>query len=817
MTPEPKMSPNLRMFALAAIAAASDIEAKDDAAEAAFLREQLQAVERTGNWARVLANYVRQPDSIDDALLALADSMQLRAVEVLAIALAASVETDFMSGRAIAYVQAPIGGSRPTLGLAGTAFAPICDPDVPAVESLLTGAAVRSGLLALLNEGAPAAERPLAVPLALCLALRGQDFGWPGAALGQAPASVSELTPTLRCDAERHAIALQGGTARGLVVRSNSPSEGRSIAAAVAEALGRRPLFLENNSPQAGLAPFLLLRGFTPVYCLDLAPGERKSIEPLTYYTGPMLAVCGPDGSVDFGGEPAVNWPIGVPSRDERRELWTTATGNPTLAERLAKNHRHSCGRINHLGRLARHCAIRDGRQDIQAADVLAASWIGESAGLDALAQPLPDAVSPEALVTTPSLRLDLDRLHLRCLARDGLADTLGISASTRYRPGVRALFTGASGTGKTLAAGWLASRLGLPLYRVDLASITSKYIGETEKNLAQLMARAEHAEVVLLFDEADSLFARRTEVRDSNDRFANAQTNYLLQRIETFDGIALLTANSRARFDTAFARRLDAVIEFPPPGPQERRAIWQSHLGDRHGIDRADINRLAVAADLCGGHIRNAVLAAAVLAQAADGVLHRRHRRRHDPRRLDDQAGRIRSVAPLSADRLRLRRAGVADRRRSLGRQPRAVQPRAGQPRLHRRQLRQSRHAGAERHGVAKDRLRHGRRSVLEGAGGRGAGVRRVASVRRRQPRRRVGLERRRLEHAEHDVPLPRRLHGRRGSGTGARSAPLRYDLSGTLHGHAAEQRGRLSHRLADQFRRGVEGQAARHPWIGG
>src|SRR5207302_11471594 len=144
-----------------------------------------------------------------------------------------------------------------------------------------------------------------------------------------------------------------------------------------------------------------------------------------------------------------------------------------------------------------------------------------------------------------------------------------------RYRPGVRALFLGPSGTGKTLAAGWLATQLGLPLFRVDLASITSKYIGETEKNLSQLLARAEHAEVVLLFDEADSLFGKRTDVKDSNDRFANAQTNYLLQRIETFDGIALLTSNSRSRFDAAFSRRLDLIIEFPMPGPEERRAAW--------------------------------------------------------------------------------------------------------------------------------------------------------------------------------------------------------------------------------------------------
>jgi SpoVK/Ycf46/Vps4 family AAA+-type ATPase len=224
----------------------------------------------------------------------------------------------------------------------------------------------------------------------------------------------------------------------------------------------------------------------------------------------------------------------------------------------------------------------------------------------------VPDA----ALVAPPAHRADLEGLLARCRARDALVDDLGPAARTRYHPGVRALFVGPSGTGKTLAVSWLASRLGVPLYRVDLASITSKYIGETEKNLAQLIARAEHAEIALLFDEADSLFGKRTDVKDSNDRFANAQTNYLLQRIETFEGIAILTSNSRARFDSAFSRRLDAIIDFPSPGPEERHALWLAHLGDAHALSTSDINQLAATADLAGGHIRNAVFAAATAAR---------------------------------------------------------------------------------------------------------------------------------------------------------------------------------------------------------
>ena len=263
--------------------------------------------------------------------------------------------------------------------------------------------------------------------------------------------------------------------------------------------------------------------------------------------------------------------------------------------------------------------AVADVPATLQSAAARAANGLrdGASGELGSLAQLVRDAVDDDALVAPPELHEALRALEHRCLRRDGLADALGPAARTRYRPGVRALFVGASGTGKTLAGAWLATRLGLPLYRVDLAAVSSKYIGETEKNLAQLFARAEHAEVVLLFDEADSLFGKRTEVKEANDRFANQQTNYLLQRIESFDGIALLTSNSRARFDSAFTRRLDAIIEFPSPGPQARRDLWLAHLGAHHTLDAAQLNRVAALCDLAGGHIRSATLAAAA---GADG-----------------------------------------------------------------------------------------------------------------------------------------------------------------------------------------------------
>jgi hypothetical protein len=614
---------SLRDIALAALAATALVESggSSELAELRFLRERLERHGRLpGGWATALRHHARAPADQDLPLLALAAVLGLNRVEVLAVALAAAVEDDMLVGRAIARLQAPVGGSRPMVGLLATAFADAAPRDVRAIDALLTGAAVRSGLLALPADGAPMPERYVRVPSHICHALAGRDDTAAGATIGLEPGGGVLLPPSILREVERHARGLAGAPGQTLVVRSGSRAEGRAAAAAVAHAMGRRPLFIEGEPP-AALAPWLVLRNLVPVHCLELAPGERKVLPALSHGVAPAIVVCGPDGGVESVAGSTVSWSVPVPPREERAVLWATALGpaiDPSVAPRLAREYRHASGRIAQLGRLIRRTMANTGRGEPSLADLAAAAWAGEGSGLDALAQPLPAPIPDDALVMTPSLRRELETLLLRCRARDELVTGLGASAVTRYHPGVRALFVGASGTGKTLAAGWLATRLALPLYRVDLASITSKYIGDTEKNLAQLLARAEQAEVVLLFDEADALFGKRTDVKDSNDRFANAQTNYLLQRIESYDGITLLTSNSRSRFDSAFSRRLDVVIEFPLPGPEERRALWLSHLGTTHRLTLREVNQLAARVDFAGGHVRNVVLMAAVLAQTA-------------------------------------------------------------------------------------------------------------------------------------------------------------------------------------------------------
>lgn len=549
------------------------------------------------------------PPEPDQLLHALARALRLQPLELLAVALACAVETDAMTGRVIAWLQNPVGTSRPSVGLV-LAVAQALGLD-GAMAALLEGRARDNSLLMLESDldtsRRPLPEQTLHVPLPLVLALHAGASRWPGVQLVE-PGQHSAVD-SLRAAAARHAHALRPGGA--LVIRSGHPGEARSAAALVAEALGMRAALFEQE-PAKGAGLWLAITGAVPVLYLELAPGETRKLPNLAGYHGPLLVACGPDGSVAQDEGTVASWQVPLPHAAERTALWASHTGDAALARRLGEQHRYDATRIHLLARSARHAASLEGTEAVAARHVSLAARRGLAADLGTLAELLSEDIDDGALIIPAALRVALLALRQRCELRESLADHLGPSARTRYKPGVRALFVGPSGTGKTLAAGWLATRLGLPLYRVDIAAVTSKYIGETEKNLSQLFARAEHAEVVLLFDEADSLFGKRTEVKESNDRFANTQTNYLLQRIESFEGIALLTSNSRSRFDSAFTRRLDAILEFPQPSPEERRALWVGHLGEAHTLSSADLNRLAAACDLAGGHIRNAVLAAA-------------------------------------------------------------------------------------------------------------------------------------------------------------------------------------------------------------
>jgi SpoVK/Ycf46/Vps4 family AAA+-type ATPase len=222
-----------------------------------------------------------------------------------------------------------------------------------------------------------------------------------------------------------------------------------------------------------------------------------------------------------------------------------------------------------------------------------------------------------------------------RVLADWGFARKLSLGR------GVSALFAGPSGTGKTMAAEILAAELGLDLYRIDLAGVVSKYIGETEKNLDRVFAAAEDAGAILFFDEADALFGKRSEVRDSHDRYANIEISYLLQKMEDYEGIAILATNLRQNLDDAFVRRLAFTVHFPFPDEASRRRIWAGVWpAETPRAPDLDLDLLARQFKLSGGGIHNAALAAAFLAASDGGMVTMAHVL-HAIRREQQKAGK--------------------------------------------------------------------------------------------------------------------------------------------------------------------------------
>jgi SpoVK/Ycf46/Vps4 family AAA+-type ATPase len=239
--------------------------------------------------------------------------------------------------------------------------------------------------------------------------------------------------------------------------------------------------------------------------------------------------------------------------------------------------------------------------------------------------------IHPEAdwsqLVLPELLMAQLQDAANRLFLQSRVLDDWHFLKGRRGARGVRMLFSGPPGTGKTLSAEVMAKSLGVDLLQVDLSRVVSKWIGETEKNLAEIFLTAESTKAVLFFDEADALFGKRTEVSDAHDRYANLETAYLLSRLERYDGLAILATNYRQNIDSAFSRRLEFIIEFEEPGVNERLTLWQCHIPSLAPLqDDVNLNELAALYPIVGGHIRNAAVAAAFLAAQDDGGIKQQH-----------------------------------------------------------------------------------------------------------------------------------------------------------------------------------------------
>jgi hypothetical protein len=538
----------------------------------------------------------------------LADRLGLTPGERLAAALLYAVEADPGVARAVAQVQTPVAGARCMAGLLTTILA----REGLTVSGLWAGKAARAGLLVWGEEDVPLPERTIHMPPWLVAAFGGELAPPPG---------VSEpLQPRVHVpeSAEREVGRLgellvtseRAGRQPVLVIRGQCPAEVEHLAGLAARAAARVPCRLE-AADAPGLGVWLAVTGRMPIVAREAAPGEPIDPGLADRLETPLVLATASEGQV-VTARPVLEWRASIPNVEERRELWRGWGLAPALADEVAARYRQSSGRIAEIGRAL-------GAQAPTASFDSVAAVMAQGGGrIDALARLSNAKVGREDIVLPAELSGALDRLRDRILMRNGLADGLGPTLSARYRPGVRALFTGESGTGKTLAAHWLAAQAGLPLYRVDLSAMTSKWIGETEKNISTLLDTAEQGDVLLFFDEADALFGSRTEVSDAHDRYANSQTNFLLQRIEDYTGVAILATNGRDRFDPAFARRLDMVLEFPLPDAAARRELWDRHLGPDKGVEERWLDAVAGTVDLAGGHIRNVVLAAAARARAA-------------------------------------------------------------------------------------------------------------------------------------------------------------------------------------------------------
>lgn len=332
-----------------------------------------------------------------------------------------------------------------------------------------------------------------------------------------------------------------------------------------------------------------------------------------------------------------------VPPVPARQRLWAQYVDSvaPAELDELAGKFRFTPGQIARAYNTAADLATSRG-EVITLADLYAGAQAHSSLRLGDMARRIIPRYEWDDLVLPPDQLAQLREIRERAQYAYRVQDEWGYGRKVAPAAGVSALFAGESGTGKTMSAEVIAQDLGLVMYKIDLSSVVSKYIGETEKNLSVIFEEAQASNAILFFDEADALFGKRSEVKDAHDRYANIEIAYLLQRIETYDGIAILATNLRQNLDEAFTRRLDFVIDYPFPDTEYRLRIWQRHFPPEAPLSKdVDLGLVAARYRLAGGNIRNAALASAYLAAADGGVINMSHIR-HAVRREHQKMGRL-------------------------------------------------------------------------------------------------------------------------------------------------------------------------------
>jgi hypothetical protein len=563
----------------------------------------------------------------DVRLRRLARDFRLDAVDVELLLIALAPDLDGRFERFYGYLNDDVTRRRATVGLAlelcGIAMS--SGPDRARLGP--AGALVDGGLLLVEDDDRPVLTRALRVPDRVTAHLLGDDtpVGPVADLLADVPAGGALL-----CDPVL-VRGLEVGSAL-CYVRERTAAAGTASAAAALQEAGLVPLCLDLGR---------LGTGASPAEVATLAAREARLLGG-GIVAGPIEALteAGPAAVRSLAEAPcpvvlvgAVNWDPGwsrrpplvidapVPTYEQRSAMWAAElngqAGAALDAPGVLAAFRLTPEQVGRAAEVAQLQAVAASR-DVQAGDLQAGARSQNAAGLERLARRVEPAAGWDELVLPEDTLAQLREITGRARHRDLVLDRWGMGASSSRGRGVNALFAGESGTGKTMSAEIIAGELGLDLYVIDLSSVVDKYIGETEKNLDRIFAQADRVNGVLLFDEADALFGKRSEVSDARDRYANVEVAYLLQRMERFDGVGILTTNLRSNVDEAFTRRLDAIIDFPLPDEHDRRRLWETKL--RASVPRlgdVDLDFLADSFRLSGGEIRNIAVTAAYLAAA--------------------------------------------------------------------------------------------------------------------------------------------------------------------------------------------------------
>jgi hypothetical protein len=625
--------------ALLAHPAASRVLAWDDGPARAALEGEADELERAGTPIR---------------LRVLARRAGLDGLDVDLVLAALAPDLDARFERLYGYLNDDVSRRRASVGLALELAGQTTWSAVARSRLAPAAPAVAAGLVTVEDLDRPVLTRALRVPDRVAAHLLGDDT--PDRAVAGLLATPGEWPAD---GASRRLAAAVAAGADLVYVRERPGASAAALAAAALAAAPAAPLAPAPSAPPplAGPAPVV-------VDLTHLAPGEdllavvrlarrEALLAGSGLVLGPVEALAersgaggpapgavaaalaellgAPGGPVALHGRGAwePGWSRRVPLLVEaeahpprvRAAMWRAQLAPGEAADELtadlAGQFLLSCTGVARAVESARLQAALDGGV-VGAAHLRGGARAQNGAGLERLARRIVPAVSWPDLVLAPVTRDGLADLAARARGRARVLDEWGMRPGGGRGRGITALLAGDSGTGKTMSAEVVAGDLGLDLYTVNLATVVDKYVGETEKNLERIFTEADGVNAVLLFDEADAIFGKRSEVKDANDRYANIEVAYLLQRMETFDGIALLATNLAANVDEAFARRLDLVIDFPNPDPDLRRQLWERALAPAvPRSDDIDLDFLAGAFELSGGNIRSIAITATYAAAA--------------------------------------------------------------------------------------------------------------------------------------------------------------------------------------------------------